>query len=125
MNKALSVVLANWKEILIVLLMGGLLLKTHSDYKKLERAYEATQTSLQNQIEGMKQIQQRDAIRREESLDEYRKTLEELTENYEENKHQLEVLKSVNRKKYVGNFTDNQDELIEKIKTLYGFEYVK
>jgi len=125
LNKALSVVLANWKEILIVLLMGGLLLKTHSDYKKLERAYEATQTSLQNQIEGMKQIQQRDAIRREESLDEYRKTLEELTENYEENKHQLEVLKSVNRKKYVGNFTDNQDELIEKIKTLYGFEYVK
>ena len=125
MNKALSVVLANWKEILIVLLMGGLLLKTHSDYKKLERAYEATQTSLQNQIEGMKQIQQRDAIRREASLDEYRKTLEELTENYEENKHQLEVLKSVNRKKYVGNFTDNQDELIEKIKTLYGFEYVK
>jgi len=125
LNKALSVVLANWKEILIVLLMGGLLLKTHSDYKKLERAYEATQTSLQNQIEGMKQIQQRDAIRREASLDEYRKTLEELTENYEENKHQLEVLKSVNRKKYVGNFTDNQDELIEKIKTLYGFEYVK
>jgi ATP-dependent helicase/DNAse subunit B len=125
LNKALSVALANWKEILIVLLMGGLLLKTHSDYKKLERAYEATQTSLQNQIEGMKQIQQRDAIRREESLDEYRKTLEELTENYEENKHQLEVLKSVNRKKYVGDFTDNQDELIEKIKTLYGFEYVK
>ena len=97
MNKALSVVLANWKEIAIVLLMGGLLLK----------------------------IQQRDAIRREESLDEYRKTLEELTENYEENKHQLEVLKAVNRKKYIGDFTGNQDELIEKIKTLYGFEYVK
>ena len=125
MNKALSIALANWKEILIVLLMGGLLLKTHSDYKKLERAYEATQTSLQNQIEGMKQIQQRDAIRREESLDEYRRTLEELTENYEENTHQLEVLKAVNRRKYIGDFTGNQDELIEKIKTLYGFEYVK
>ena len=125
MNKALSVVLSNWKEIFIVLLMGALLLKTHTDYKKLERAYEATQTSLQNQIEGMKQIQQRDAIRREEALDEYRRTLEELTENYEENKHQLEVLKAVNRRKYIGDFTGNQDELIEKIKTLYGFEYVK
>ena len=125
MNKALSVVLANWKEIFIVLLLGALLLKTHTDYKKLERAYEATQTSLQTQIEGMKQIQQRDAIRREESLDEYRRTLEELTENYEENKHQLEVLKAVNRRKYIGDFTGNQDELIEKIKTLYGFEYVK
>ena len=95
------------------------------DYKQLESAYEVSQQSLQNQIEGMKQIQQRDAIRREESLDEYRRTLEELTENYEENKHQLEVLKAVNRRKYIGDFTGNQDELIEKIKTLYGFEYVK
>ena len=52
----LTFVKRNWKEITIIVLLLAVIGKMRYDYKQLENTYEASQQSLQNQIDGLQEI---------------------------------------------------------------------
>ncbi len=119
-----------WKELLLVTLLFGVFAKSHADYKRLEAAYQTLQDSLKNQIVTLKELHADELQRRDEALKNYQDTIEEL-----ERRHKLEldelndetqdrrediVEEIVERKQ----FSENKEELAEKIQLTFGFEYV-
>ena len=63
----LQLVIKNWKSILMVLLSLGIIGKMRYDYRQLQLAYEVTEDSLKAQIDGLKDIHQREIAAREET----------------------------------------------------------
>ena len=52
----LTFVKRNWKEITIIVLLLAVIGKMRYDYRQLQNTYEASQQSLQNQIDGLQEI---------------------------------------------------------------------
>lgn len=113
-----------WKEILMGVLLIAVVSKFHYDYKQLEAAYETSQESLEEQIAGLKEIHERELIRRDEALQDYRDALAELERNYLDSQVELERQKRENRRRHVEDFSGNQENLINDIRTVYGFTHV-
>ena len=121
-DSSLVFVLNHWKELLIVVLAALVVGKYRSDYKQLESTYEAQQASLEAQIDGLKSIHERELVRRAEALEDYKGALAELERNYLESQLELERSKREYREKYIEDFSENEDALIEEIEEVYGFE---
>ena len=111
--KILDFVCDHWKEILIIILAFLVVGKYRSDYKQLESTYEAQQASLEAQIDGLKSIHERELVRRAEALEDYKGALAELERNYLESQLELERSKREYREKYIEDFSENEDALIE------------
>ena len=120
--KILDFVVKHWKELLIIVLALLVVGKYRSDYKQLESVYEAEQTSLEAQIDGLKNIHERELVRRADALEDYKGALAELERNYLESQLELERSKREYREKYIEDFSENEDALIEEIEETYGFE---
>ena len=120
--KILDFVVKHWKELLIIVLALLVVGKYRSDYKQLESVYEAEQTSLEAQIDGLKNIHERELVRRADALEDYKGALAELERNYLESQLELERSKREYREKYIEDFSENEDALIEEIEEVYGFE---
>ena len=123
-DSSLVFVVKHWKELLIIVLAALVVGKYRSDYKQLESTYEAQQASLEAQIDGLKNIHERELVRRAEALEDYKGALAELERNYLESQLELERSKREYREKYIEDFSENEDALIEEIEEVYGFENV-
>ena len=121
-DSSLVFALKHWKELLIIVLAALVVGKYRSDYKQLESVYEAEQTSLEAQIDGLRNIHERELVRRAEALEDYKGALAELERNYLESQLELERSKREYREKYIEDFSENEDALIEEIEETYGFE---
>ena len=121
-DSSLVFILNHWKELLIIVLAALVVGKYRSDYKQLESTYEAQQASLEAQIDGLKNIHERELVRRAEALEDYKGALAELERNYLESQLELERSKREYREKYIEDFSENEDALIEEIEQTYGFE---
>ena len=121
-DSSLVFVLKHWKELLIIVLAALVVGKYRSDYKQLASTYEAQQASLEAQIDGLKNIHERELVRRAEALEDYKGALAELERNYLESQLELERSKREYREKYIEDFSENEDALIEEIEETYGFE---
>ena len=121
-DSSLVFILKHWKELLIIVLAALVVGKYRSDYKQLENTYEAQQASLEAQIDGLKNIHERELVRRAEALEDYKGALAELERNYLESQLELERSKREYREKYIEDFSENEDALIEEIEETYGFE---
>jgi len=121
-DSSLVFVVKHWKELLIIVLAALVVGKYRSDYKQLESTYEAQQASLEAQIDGLKSIHERELVRRAEALEDYKGALAELERNYLESQLELERSKREYREKYIEDFSENEDALIEEIEETYGFE---
>jgi len=121
-TKILDFVVKHWKELLIIVLALLVVGKYRSDYKQLESVYEAEQASLEAQIDGLKNIHERELVRRAQALEDYRGALAELERNYLESQLQLERSRREYKEKYIEDFSENEDALIEEIEEVYGFE---
>jgi chromosome segregation and condensation protein ScpB len=121
-DSSLVFVVKHWKELLIIVLAALVVGKYRSDYKQLESTYEARQVSLEAQIDGLKNIHERELVRRAEALEDYKGALAELERNYLESQLELERSKREYREKYIEDFSENEDALIEEIEEVYGFE---
>jgi len=121
-DSSLVFILNHWKELLIIVLAALVVGKYRSDYKQLESTYEAQQASLEAQIDGLKSIHERELVRRAEALEDYKGALAELERNYLESQLELERSKREYREKYIEDFSENEDALIEEIEETYGFE---
>ena len=128
--KVVYVAKKNWKEITIVILLLTVIGKMRYDYRQLENAYEASQQSLQNQIDGLQEIHAEELERKEHALKTYRYALELLEREYEQERDQIEVVveeRIVEIETTIDNrkqFTENREELAEQVTDTFGFQYV-
>ena len=90
--KVLGLIKKNWKEITIIILLLAVIGKMRYDYKQLENTYEASQQSLQNQIDGLQEIHAEELERKEHALQTYRDALELLEREYDQERDQIEVV---------------------------------
>ena len=128
--KVLGFVKKNWKEITIVILLLTVIGKMRYDYKQLDNTYEASQQSLQNQIDGLQDIHAEELQRKEQALQTYREALELLERQYEQERAEVEVVveeRIIEIETTIDNrrqFTENKEELAEQITDTFGFQYV-
>ena len=126
----LTFIKRNWKEITIIVLLLAVIGKMRYDYKQLENAYEASQQSLQNQIDGLQEIHAEELQRKENALQTYRDALELLEREYEEERGKVKLVveeRIVEIETQIDNrkqFTENKEELAEQITDTFGFQYV-
>ena len=106
-TKILDLVVKHWKELLIIVLA----LLVVGKYRSLEA-----------QIDGLRNIHERELVRRADALEDYKGALAELERNYLESQLELERSKREYREKYIEDFSENEDALIEEIEETYGFE---
>ena len=120
----------NWKEIAIIVLLLTVIGKMRYDYKQLESTYEASQQSLQNQIDGLQDIHAEELEKKEQALQTYREALELLERQYEQDREKIEVVveeRIVEIETTIDNrkqFTENKEELADQIEDTFGFQYV-
>ena len=128
--KVLGLAKKNWKEITIIILLLTVIGKMRYDYKQLENAYQTSQQSLQNQIDGLQDIHAEELERKEQALQTYREALELLERQYEEERGEIEIVvdeRIVEIETIIDNrkqFTENKEELAEEITDTFGFQYV-
>jgi len=128
--KVLGLAKKNWKEIAIIILLLTVIGKMRYDYKQLESTYEASQQSLQNQIDGLQDIHAEELERKEQALQTYREALELLERQYEEERGQIELVveeRIVEIETTIDNrrqFTENKEELADQVRDAFGFQYV-
>ena len=128
--KVLGLAKKNWKEITIIILLLTVIGKMRYDYKQLENTYEASQQSLQNQIDGLQDIHAEELEKKEQALRTYREALELLERQYEQDREKIEVVveeRIVEIETTIDNrkqFTENKEELADQIEDTFGFQYV-
>jgi len=128
--KVLGLAKKNWKEIAIIILLLTVIGKMRYDYKQLENAYETSQQSLQNQIEGLQDIHSEELQRKEQALQNYRQALDLLEREYEKERGEIELVveeRIVEIETTIDNrkqFTENKEELAEQVTDTFGFQYV-
>lgn len=113
-----------WKEIAIVLLALVVFGKMRYDHRLMVRIYEEQAAALQEQIDGLHAIHAEELRKKEEALDNYRNTLEELEQNYLEEQERNQDLIDEKRKNIEKKFSQNKEELANEIINSFNFEYV-
>lgn len=120
----------NWKELLLAGLFLAFVGKSHLDYKRLEAAYETSQESLKNQITTLKDLHADELSRRDDALKKYQDTVKKLEEQYQSRLEDLDQATEEQRDEIVEEivkrkqFSENKDELAEKLENTFGLEYV-
>jgi len=107
----------------MVLLSLGIIGKMRYDYRQLQLAYEVTEDSLKAQIDGLKDIHQREIAAREETLNEYHDLLKQIESDYLESQDALQELIERRREEYGRQFSEDPTSLVDEIQAMYGFDY--
>jgi hypothetical protein len=124
-KQILGFVLSNWKQILFGILLVVLAVKFRYDYHQLEKAYETSQQSLEEQIAGLKDIHKRELDRRDEALKNYREALVELEKSYMDSQVKLERERRAYKGERVKDFKTNPEALSKDIEEAFGFINVR
>jgi len=124
LSQALPFIKKYWKEIFILLFASAFFLKMRYDYKQLELAYETSQRSLINQIEGLKDIHSHELERRKQAFDEYKMQMQENERQYKNKKEIIIVEKEKLIERHIEEFRSDEQSLIDAISKQYGFIYV-
>ena len=122
--KLLPYAKAYWKEIAIVLLALVVFGKMRYDHRLMVKIYEEQAAALQEQIDGLNAIHAEELRKKEEALDNYRNTLEELEQNYLEEQERNQDIIDQRRKNIEKKFSQNKEELANEIISSFNFEYV-
>lgn len=126
----LTFIKRNWKEITIIVLLLAVIGKMRYDYRQLENAYQTSQQSLQNQIDGLQEIHAEELQKKERALQQYRDALDLLERQYEQDRGKIEIVveeRIVEIETTIDNrkqFTENKEELAEQVTDTFGFQYV-
>ena len=121
----LKFVVKNWKEILVVLSLLAVSIKTRMDYRALNKAYEISKQETEERIEALHAIHSEELARRESAIEEYKQALDELREDYEESREDLEREKQKKTKEYERQFSQDKEALADAIIGTFNFEYME
>jgi len=123
-EKILEFALKNWKAILIVLLLVVIALKNSRDYKLMQTAYETQIESHEAQIEGLKEIHQRQLEEKTLLMESFLESIAAIEEEYEKAQEELDTLREKKNNEYKRKFRHDKEALIKDIETKFGIEYV-
>ena len=123
--KVLQFCLKNWKEILVVVSLLAVSIKTQMDYRALNKAYEISKEETRERIDALQAIHSEEIARREHALDTYKKALRALRKDYEKSQEELENEKQKSLQTYERLFTQNKEALSSEIINTFNFEYVE
>tara|TARA_R110001599_G_scaffold213954_1_gene411798 strand:- start:2378 stop:2773 length:396 start_codon:yes stop_codon:yes gene_type:complete len=124
LNTLLPFLRKYWKETLILLFASAFFLKMRYDYRQLESAYETSQESLTNQINGLKDIHAHELERRQQAFDEYKEKVDELERDYKEDREVIVIVRDRAIADHVEEFQSDEQSLIDSINSQFGFSYV-
>ena len=123
--KVLQFCLKNWKEILVVVSLLAVSIKTQMDYRALNKAYEISKEETRERIDALQAIHSEEIARREHALDTYKKALRALRKDYEKSQEELENEKQKSLQTYEKLFTQDKEALSSEIINTFNFEYVE
>ena len=123
--KVLQFCLKNWKEILVVVSLLAVSIKTQMDYRALNKAYEISKEETRERIDALQAIHSEEIARREHALDTYKKALRALRKAYEQSQEELENAKQKSLQTYERLFTQDKEALSSEIINTFNFEYVE
>jgi uncharacterized protein YpmS len=123
-KQILGFALKHWKAILIVLLAAVVVLKTRYDYHLMQSVYETRIESTQAQIEGLKEIHQKELEQKQLLMESYLESIAAIEDDYERTLKELEEERQKKTRDYVRKFSEDKEGLIKDIETTFGFEYV-
>ena len=123
-QKALELVLKNWKVIAIALLAAVIVLKTRYDYHLMESAYTTMMESSEAQIQGLKEIHKKEIEEKQLLMESFLESLANIEEEYEKTLVELEKERAKKTKEYARKFSEDKKSLIKDIETTLGIEYV-
>ena len=124
-QKIIQFALKNWRELLVIFCLSLVAIKTQMDYQALSKAYETSREEMALQINSLKDIHTEELRQREEALQSYRNTIEQIQENYLQSVAEVEERKEENRAEYVRQFSQDRRALSDEIIDAYGFELVE
>lgn len=123
-KQILQFVLNNWKAIIILILLVVVALKNRRDYNLMQKAYETQVESHTAQIEGLKQIHQRELEEQRLLTESHLESLAAIEEEYEDALQMIEELREDKKGKYRNKFNSDREQLIKDIEETFGIEYV-
>ena len=123
-KQILEFTLKNWKVILIVSLLIVVALKNRNDYKLMQKAYETQAESHEAQIEGLKEIHNRELEERRRLTESHLESLAAIEEDYESALQMIKELREDKKTKYRNKFNSDREQLIKDIEETFGIEYV-
>jgi capsular polysaccharide biosynthesis protein len=123
-KQILKFVTKNWKVIAIVLLAGIIVLKTRYDYHLMESAYTTRIESTEAQIQGLKEIHEREIQEKQLLMESYLNSIAAIEEEYEKARAKLENERQNKTEEYSRKFSEDKEGLIKDIERTFGFEYV-
>ena len=123
-KQILEFALKNWKVILIVSLLIVVALKNRNDYKLMQKAYETQAESHEAQIEGLKEIHNRELEERRRLTESHLESLAAIEEDYESALQMIKELREDKKTKYRNKFNSDREQLIKDIEETFGIEYV-
>jgi LPS sulfotransferase NodH len=124
-EKLLQLILKNWKELLVIVSLSLVAVKTQMDYRALNDAYEKSREEMELQISSLRDIHAEELRQREEALQSYRDALERIQQNYLQSQAELEQQREERTTEYVRQFSQDKETLGNEIIDTYGFEFVE
>jgi hypothetical protein len=123
-KQILDFVLKNWKVIAIVLLSAVVVLKTRYDYHLMESAYTTMIESNKAQIEGLKEIHQREIEEKQLLMENYMESIAAIEEDYENALEMIDQIREDKKGEYANKFNQDREQLIKDIEETFGIQYV-
>ena len=123
--KVLQFGLKNWREIIVVVCLSLVAIKTQLDYRALNKAYEISRQEMELQIDSLREIHAEEIRQREEAIESYRSAMEEIEQNYLASVAELEEQREKNRAERIRQFSQDREALSDEIINAYGFELVE
>tara|TARA_R110000787_G_scaffold5707_3_gene20592 strand:- start:197 stop:580 length:384 start_codon:yes stop_codon:yes gene_type:complete len=124
-QKLMQFALKNWRELLVIFCLSLVAIKTQMDYHSLSKAYETSREEMALQITSLRDIHTEELRQRDEALQSYRRTIEQIQESYLLSVAELEEQKEKNTAEYVRQFSQDREALSDEIINAYGFELVE
>ncbi len=123
--KILQFCLKHWKEITVVVSLLAVSIKTRMDYHALNKAYEISQEETKERIEALQYIHSEELARRDYAIEQYKDSLEELTETFEKSQRDLEEERQKKTKQFEQQFSQDKEALTSEIISTFNFEYLE
>ena len=123
-KQVLDFVLKNWKVLLILSLITIIAMKSRHDYKLMQKAYETQAESHQAQIEGLKDIHERQIQEKQLLMESHLESLAVIEEDYEQALEMIDQLRRDKKGEYKNKFNQDREQLIKDIEQTFGIQYV-
>tara|TARA_R110002072_G_scaffold225239_1_gene382367 strand:+ start:1304 stop:1687 length:384 start_codon:yes stop_codon:yes gene_type:complete len=123
-KQILNFIIANWKVILVLLLLIVVALKNSHDYSLMQDAYETQIESHKAQIDGLKEIHKQEIREKQKLMENYMESIAAIEEEYQKSLKMIKQIREDKKGEYRNKFNNDREQLIKDIETKFGIQYV-